>query len=114
MIQWTYLAALLGALGCMLLLDHRLRLVLWKDLRRGAFVLAAGTVGFLVWDVIAVEQEFYRRGQSDLMTGIELAPELPLEELFFIVFLCYLTLVLHQLIDQHVLADRTPVHRSSE
>jgi hypothetical protein len=48
------------------------------------------------------------------MTGIELAPELPLEELFFIVFLCYLTLVLHQLIDQHVLADRTPVHRSSE
>lgn len=114
MIQWTYLAALLGALGCMLLLDQRLRLVLWKDLRRGVVVLTVGTVGFLIWDVIAVEQEFYRRGESKLMSGIELAPEVPLEELFFIVFLCYLTLVLHRLIDQHLLADRTTLSRSSK
>ena len=31
------------------------------------------------------------------MTGIELLPELPVEEIFFIVFLSYLTCVLHGL-----------------
>jgi hypothetical protein len=28
------------------------------------------------------------------MTGVVLAPEFPLEEVFFLLFLCYLTLVL--------------------
>jgi hypothetical protein len=46
------------------------------------------------------------------MTGVEVAPDLPLEEIFFILFLCYLTLVLHRLV-QRVLArtlseDRSP------
>lgn len=113
MIQWTYLAALLVALGCMLLLDQRLRLVLWEDLRRGAAVLACGTTGFLVWDVVALQQGFYRRGQSELMSGVELAPDLPLEEVFFVLFLCYITLLLHRLIDQHLLGDR-PFPRSTE
>ena len=34
------------------------------------------------------------RGSSEIVTGIELAPELPLEEPVFLAFLCYLTLVL--------------------
>jgi hypothetical protein len=31
------------------------------------------------------------------MTGIEVAHELPLEEIFFVVFFCYLTMVVHAL-----------------
>lgn len=97
MIQWAYLAVLLLGLGCMLLMDRRWRLVLWADARRAVAVLGVGVVLFLTWDVAALRLGLYRRGESAALTGAQVAPELPLEELFFILFLCYLTLVLHRL-----------------
>lgn len=97
MLSLAYGAALLVATACMALVDARLRLVLWRDPRRSAVVLAAGIVLFLVWDVVAIRLGFYHRGDSDAMTGLLLAPELPVEELMFITFLCYVTLVLHAL-----------------
>jgi len=97
MTHLLYLALLLGCLACMAAVDHRYRVLLWSaHRRRGALVLAVGTAGFLAWDVVAIDAGFYSRGGA-AMTGIELAPHLPLEELFFILFLCYVTLVLHGL-----------------
>lgn len=98
MIALAYAGALLAATGCMGLLDARFRLVLWHDRRRGLLVLAAGIGLFLLWDVLAIAQGFYHRGESAAMTGVMLGPELPLEELLFITFLCYHTLVLHGLV----------------
>lgn len=96
--QLVYLALLLGALACMALIDHRARLLLFSAHPvRGAAVLLAGTAVFLAWDVVAIAEGYYERGGAE-MTGIELAPHLPLEELFFILFLCYVTLVLHGLL----------------
>lgn len=103
--QWSYLAALLAGLACMVLMDRRWRLVLWVDLPRGIAVLAAGLVLFLVWDLVAIAQGFYQRGRSELMSGVELAPELPLEEVFFVLFLCYVTLVLHRLFEHLLTAE---------
>ncbi|WP_407319332.1 lycopene cyclase domain-containing protein [Isoptericola halotolerans] len=94
----VYLGLLLGALACMALIDHRARLLLFSAHPvRGAVVLVVGTVVFLAWDVVAIAEDYYERGGA-AMTGIELAPHLPLEELFFILFLCYVTLVLHGLL----------------
>jgi lycopene cyclase domain-containing protein len=104
MTQWSYLAALLLALACIALVDHRWRLVMWSDARRGAVVLAAGVVFFLAWDLLAVHFGFYRQSGSDLMTGLQIAPDVPVEELFFVLFLCYVTLVLHTLVDRLVTA----------
>lgn len=106
MIAVTYLAALLAALACLVLLDRRLRLVLWADARRGAVVIGVGVAFFLLWDVLAIRAGFYERGGSAALTGIMLAPELPLEELFFVVFLCYLALVAHQLVGRFVVGRR--------
>ncbi|MFF2052195.1 lycopene cyclase domain-containing protein [Leifsonia sp. NPDC058194] len=89
-----YLIALLVSLGAMVLLDRRFRLVFWRDARRASLTLAAGLVLFLAWDAAGIALGIFARGGSRYMTGIELAPELPLEELFFLLFLCYLTLVL--------------------
>jgi lycopene cyclase domain-containing protein len=100
MTQLSYLAALLLALACIALMDRRWKLVLWSDVRRGAVVLAAGVVFFLAWDLLAVHFGFYRRSGSDLMTGAQIAPDIPVEELFFVLFLCYVTLVLHTLLDR--------------
>lgn len=107
----TYLATLLLALGCMALVDRHWRLVLWADARRGLAVLATGEVLFLAWDLLAVHLGFYRRGESSLMTGVQVAREVPLEEVFFILFLCYVTLVLHRLLDRFVFAPSREVHR---
>ena len=89
-----YLAALLLALGATVLLDRRFRLVFWRDARRAAIVLAIGLVFFLAWDAAGIAFGVFARGASPYLSGVDIAPELPLEEVFFLTFLCYLTLVL--------------------
>lgn len=96
----AYLGALLVPLACMATVDRRWRLVLWSDWRRSVTVLVVGVVAFLGWDLLAIDQDFYRRGGTSLMTGIEIAPHLPLEEVFFVLFLCYFTLVMHQAVQR--------------
>lgn len=99
MIGLVYLLCLLTALACMVLLDRRFGLALWRAPRRAATVLVAGIVLFLAWDLAAIGSGHYRMGDSPLMSGLELGPELPLEELVFLTFLCHLTLVLWGLVD---------------
>ncbi|MEL7977618.1 lycopene cyclase domain-containing protein [Isoptericola sp. F-RaC21] len=108
-LHWTsflYLALLLGALASMALVDRRARLVLWSATPvRGAVALVVGTVAFLAWDLAAIAAGFYARGGA-AMTGVELAPHLPLEELFFVVFLCWFTLLLHGLLRRRLARRR--------
>jgi len=89
-----YLATLIVAIGCMVLIDHRFRLLFWRDARRTMIVLAAGLAFFLAWDLFGIGLGIFFRGETAIMTGVLLAPELPLEEPFFLLFLCYLTMVL--------------------
>lgn len=89
-----YLLVLLVSIGCMMLLDHRFRLFFWRDARRAALVVLAGLVFFVLWDLFGIGLGIFYRGETEFMTGIVVAPELPLEELFFLAFLSYLTMVL--------------------
>lgn len=87
-----YLAALLVALTGMVLLDRRFGLFFWRDARRAAIVLAVGVVFFLVWDLLGVGLGIFFRGETSFMTGLQVAPEVPVEEVFFLTLLCYLTM----------------------
>ena len=87
-----YLAALLVALTGMVVLDRRFRLFFWRDARRAAIVLLAGLAFFLAWDLAGVGGGIFFRGETSFMTGLQVAPEVPLEELFFLTLLCYLTM----------------------
>ncbi|MGI8433896.1 MAG: lycopene cyclase domain-containing protein [Nocardioidaceae bacterium] len=98
----VYLATLLVAIGCMALVDRRWHLVAWASPGRAAAVLAMGMGLFLGWDLAALHLGFYRRGESAVMTGVQVASGLPLEEVFFVFFLCYLSLVLHRLVARFV------------
>jgi lycopene cyclase domain-containing protein len=98
MIPGLYLVALLVPMLCMALLDRRFRLVLWCAPRRALLTLGIGVAFFLVWDLAAIAAGHYGAGQSSAMTGLMLAPELPVEELVFVTFLCYTTLVLRGLL----------------
>src|SRR5699024_1549472 len=94
-----YLAALLVSAGCMLLIDFRYRLFVFHRPLRALAVIAVGTAFFLLWDVVAIWLGIFLHGAADsdgsaYMTGIMLGPELPLEELVFLMFLCHITMVL--------------------
>jgi lycopene cyclase domain-containing protein len=101
-----YLLAIVGSTACMGLVDHRWRLFLFARPARALLVVVAGVVYLLAWDLVAIALDIYGRGESPAMTGVELAAHLPLEEVFFVTFLCYLTMVLHGLLAM-VLARRT-------
>jgi lycopene cyclase domain-containing protein len=93
MTAFTYLAALLAAVGAMALIDARWRLAFWRSPAAATAAVGAGTVLLLLWDVAGIAFGVFFRGDSAYATGVLLAPELPLEEPVFLVFLCYLTLV---------------------
>ncbi|MBI5162112.1 MAG: lycopene cyclase domain-containing protein [Micrococcales bacterium] len=96
----AYLAGLVVSLVGMVLIDRRWKLLLWRDARRGILVLAIGVVFLLVWDVVGVGAGVFFRGPSTLLLGIQLAPEVPLEEPFFLALLCYLTMNLYGALDR--------------
>ena len=90
----TYLIILLVLLGCMALIDARWKLFVFKRPVAAAAVLVLGTVFFLAWDVVAIAAGIFLHRDSPLMTGIMLGEALPLEEGFFLLFLCYQTMIL--------------------
>ena len=73
----------------MVVLDLRFKLFFAVAPLRAAIVLAVGVAFFLAWDVAGITLGIFFRGNPGLLTGVLLAPELPLEELFFLVLLCY-------------------------
>jgi lycopene cyclase domain-containing protein len=87
-----YLAVLAVSITGMVVLDHRFGLFFFDTPRRAAVVLTVGVGTFLVWDLVGIWQGVFFRGETPFMTGLLLAPELPVEELFFLVLLCYLTM----------------------
>ncbi len=93
----AYLLFLIASLGCMVLLDRRLCLFFWHDAGRAAGVLVAGVLFFLAWDLAGIGLGIFHRGQTDIMLGIDLAPELPLEEVVFLTFLSYLVMNLFRM-----------------
>lgn len=90
---FLYLSLLLASIGCMVLLDHRFRLFFFADARRAALVTGIGLVFFLLWDLGGIGLDIFYRGETPIMLGIVLVPHLPVEEVFFLAFLCYLTMV---------------------
>jgi lycopene cyclase domain-containing protein len=87
-----YLAALLVSLGGMVVLDRRFRLFFFDRPGRAAVVMVVGVAFFVVWDLFGIGLGIFFRGETEFMTGILIGPELPLEELFFLTLLCYLTM----------------------
>jgi len=103
----AYLGALLLSLGGLALIDRRLRLAFWSHPRRTAVCLVVGVVAFLLWDVAGLLLGIFARGDSPHMTGLLLAPELPVEEAVFLTLLCYNALLAWRGIDRALAARRT-------
>jgi len=93
MMGLAYLGGLLLSIGAMALIDARWRLAFWNSPGASAAAVGAGTALLLLWDLVGIGFGVFFQGDSPWATGLVLAPELPVEEPVFLVFLCYLSLV---------------------
>lgn len=100
MTRFFYLGALLVSLAGLAVLDRRFRLAFWSDWRRASGCVLLGVVGFLAWDGAGLALGIFARGDSPHVTGLLLAPELPVEEAVFLALLCYNTLLAWRALDR--------------
>jgi len=95
-IPYLYLIALVISIAGIALLDRRHKLAFWVDAKASTLSIAIGVAVFLVWDIVGIALGIFFRGNAPHLSGLLLAPELPLEELVFLILLCYNTLVVYR------------------
>lgn len=89
----SYLAILIVSLiGCYLL-DRTHKLAFTVDPKRAFWSMVPAFLVFFVWDIAGISLGIFFRGNNTLLTGIQLFPEFPIEEVFFLMLLCYSTLI---------------------
>lgn len=103
-----YLAALVLTLACMVAMDWRWKLFFFAAPVRAAAIVVVGLIFFLAWDLVGISQGVFFRGAGPLLIGLEVAPELPIEEIFFLVVLCYFTMNVWQLVARRVRGRTEP------
>lgn len=91
----VYLASLLVAIACILLIDSRFRLFFWRDPAAATIVTVVGVAFLLAWDLAGIGLGIFLRGEGVIASGLLLAPELPIEEPVFLIFLVVCTMVLY-------------------
>jgi lycopene cyclase domain-containing protein len=89
----SYLAILIVSLVGLYLLDRTHKLAFTVDAKRSFLSMVPAYVLFLIWDIAGIAGGIFFRGENTLLTGIEVFPEFPIEELFFLALLCYSTLI---------------------
>ncbi|KAA0919031.1 lycopene cyclase domain-containing protein [Dietzia sp. ANT_WB102] len=93
MIGLAYLAVQVISITGILVIDHRWKLAAFRAPAATALAVTASVALLLTWDVLGVRSGVFFRGQTDFMTGLLVAPEIPLEEVVFLAFLSHLALV---------------------
>lgn len=91
--MFAYIAALLCATIGVAALDARWRLALFCSPGRALASVGGTALVLLVIDLAGIATGNFRLGASAWMTGIEVLPHLPVEELGFVIFLAYVALV---------------------
>ena len=107
-----YLVGLLAGIAGVTAIDLRHRLFFGADPLRAAVVLVVGVAGFLLWDAAGIHLGIFFEGNRSLITGVQLRPQLPLEELFFLILLCTTTMTAFCAVAR-LLAPADPAARST-
>ena len=89
----SYLVILILSLVGLYLLDRTHKLAFTADPKRALLSMVPAFVVFLIWDIAGIALGIFFRGNNTLLTDIQIFPEFPLEEIFFLMLLCYSTLI---------------------
>jgi lycopene cyclase domain-containing protein len=92
-VSFLYLIGLLVAIAGLALLDYRHKLAFAKNARHICLILIS-LIFFLTWDYAGISLGIFFRGETQLLSGLLLSNELPLEEVFFLILLSYNALLL--------------------
>ncbi|WP_415274432.1 lycopene cyclase domain-containing protein [Aquiluna sp. Uisw_065] len=92
---FAYLAALVLSTVGLYLLDRRHKLAFATSPKAAALSITIAVALFLVWDLVGIGLGIFFRGDAPHLSGLLLAPELPLEELFFLIVLSYNSLLVY-------------------
>ena len=90
--QSAYLGGLLFSIIGLGLLDWRFKIAFWVNKRAALLATLIPLVFFIIWDAAGIALGIFFRGDTEHLTGLVLAPEFPLEELFFLFLLNYTAL----------------------
>lgn len=90
-----YLGGLLVSLCGLGLIDYRHGLALFTQPARTLATLAFSVAVFLVWDLMGIGLKVFFIGANSLLIGVNLAPNLPVEEPVFLLVLCYTLLLVY-------------------
>ena len=89
----SYLLILILSLVGLYLLDRTHKLAFTASPKRAFWSMVPAFVVFVIWDIAGIALGIFFRGNNSLLTGIQLFPEFPIEEIFFLALLCYSTLI---------------------
>ena len=92
--QFVYLAGLIFSIIGLGLFDWRFKLGFSTNKKAAALATLLPLIFFLIWDGAGIALGIFFRGETSHLTGILVAPELPIEELFFLFLLNYTTLTI--------------------
>ena len=96
MIQsWYYLLALSVSIAGLFMLDYRYKLAFAKSAKRSGIAIFISMAIFIVWDALGIYMGIFFHGGSKYSLPFRIAPEFPIEELFFLFLLCYTALLLY-------------------
>lgn len=94
--QYFYLCGLLFSLAGLATLDFRFKIAFGVDWKRGLKVIAT-TVGlFLIWDLFIVSFGVVKNGTSPYSLPFTVLPEIPIEEILFLILLSYCMLLVYR------------------
>lgn len=88
-----YLLALLVSLGGLVGLDRRWKLAFFSDAKRAALTLGVAVPVFIAWDLSGIGLGIFFEKNKSYFVGLDLLPNLPVEEPVFLILLCYCLLL---------------------
>jgi lycopene cyclase domain-containing protein len=95
-----YLLVLVSSLICLGLVDYRYQLALFWRRRQTVWTLALGIGFFLIWDVLGIVLDIFFTGNSPYILRVFVAPDLPIEEFFFLAVLMYSTIITYRWLEK--------------
>lgn len=92
--NFLYLLTLAVSLAGLGALDHKHKLAFFKNPIAALIATGLPYLLFVIWDFTGIYLGVFFKGDSPYLSGLMLAPDFPIEELFFLAVLCYSTLIM--------------------
>ena len=93
--EWFYLIGLCIGIAGMAVIDWRYNLAFWHAPKRAALTITLSMLVFILWDFFGIFLGTFYHGASQYSLPFTIAPEFPIEELFFLFLLSYCALVIY-------------------